>query len=252
MPPGRPGVLTPASFKPISEAAQDRGLTALFYSPPGSGKTTLAASIMAHPKVKRALLLEFDVNGIESIKDVEGIDVFRPSKSSQVKDVIRFLRKSDDYQAVITDTVTQWQHIAVRERSPDLSKPVPLQVYGAINAEIAAEMGMLRDLATDRGLHVIFTAHEKEQKDEKTGAVLYRPDLTPGLASKVYGMLNAVGRITSNRGGKRTLEFNPRPHVQAKFRQVAGGAVPLAIPLIKEDIGSEKYGLSYILTCMGH
>jgi hypothetical protein len=77
-------------------------------------------------------------------------------------------------------------------------------------------MSAFRDI--DKNL--IVTAQAKQDKDDTTGIIGWRPDLTPKLAATVAGLFDVVGYLRINSQGDRVLQVQPSKTVLAKTRIV--------------------------------
>ena len=108
------------------------------------------------------------------------------------------------------------------ERSPD---PAPLVIDGKPNYNINTQnLKRITDQLKHINKHVIITAHVKEVKDESSGRILIRPDLTDKVAAAVYGDFDIIGYMTVEEG-TWTLRLEPTPTITAKTR--VGGLPPV-------------------------
>jgi hypothetical protein len=73
-------------------------------------------------------------------------------------------------------------------------------------------------------MHVIVTCHVKEEKDDSTGRLLVRPNLTPKLAGTLAGIFDVVGYMQLDNDTAK-LQVHPTNTVTAKTR--IGGLPPI-------------------------
>lgn len=206
------------------------------YGPPGVGKTVLAAT---SPK---PLFLDVE-SGFESVENhPELIAHARRMKFQGVKQAEKLAEKVlegafDAYETIVIDTFTALQDRALKEftiaaykKNPNLRE----DAYTPEGKDYQRNTEMLKHIVSlfrDAEKHIIFLCHDKEDKDERTGAMFIRPQLTPKLASKLIADCSIVGYM-SNSGGKngepvtRHLQVQPSPSIHAKSRT---GGLPAII-----------------------
>lgn len=196
-------------------------LKILVYGMPGVGKTVFTAtapkpliidiengahSINNHPELKDAQALEF-----KSIFQVEQLIKYLGDRAPQL----------DDFETVVVDSFSELQkrdldEIVRAEAAKDSArnKYLPIGPDYNVNTEHMRQIASaLRDL--DR--HIIVTCHVKEEKDDNTGRLLVRPNLTPKLAGTLAGIFDVVGYM-SMQDQTRTLQVHPTNTVTAKTR----------------------------------
>jgi phage nucleotide-binding protein len=200
-------------------------LKILVYGNPGTGKTVFSAtapspliidvekgahSINNHPALRGAKALEY-----KSLFQVEQLINFLAADAPQLA----------EYKTIIVDSFSELQKrdldaIVKDEASKDANrnKFLPIGPDYNVNTE---HMRVIASALRDLDRHIIVTCHVKEEKDETTGRILKRPNLTPKLAGTMAGIFDVVGYLATNGSGDnttRTLQVHPTADVTAKTR----------------------------------
>ncbi len=212
-------------------------LTTCIYGPPGVGKTVLAAT------APKPVFLDIE-NGYVSVYNHPEL---APPHSRRMRfKGIKFTEKLAEkmlegafdgmYDTVVIDTFTALQDRALKEFTIAAYKKAPNlreDAYTPEGKDYQRNTEMLKHIVSlfrDANKHVIFLCHDKEDKDERTGTLFIRPQLTPKLASKLVADCSIVGHMTLS-GGKngepvvRHLQVQPSPTIHAKSR--IGGLPPV-------------------------
>ena len=192
-------------------------LRVLLYGPPGVRKTTFAALAPG------AFIYETDTGGCESLlnfPETANVPVlpFRsttqilgmPGDPGLLDAMINDDPRLSKMQTFVIDTYTGYAN-------KDLAE-IPRLGDGRPNYLTNTEhMKDLTDKLRQIKKHLILIAHVKEEKDETTGVVLRRPDLTPKVAQAVIAMMGVIGYMTLD-GDNWQLQLQPSPGVAAKCR----------------------------------
>jgi AAA domain len=164
--------------------------------------------------------------------DRPDVVVFQPTKWADLSELYNWLSSENhDRQTVIIDSITEAQRLGLDQimqtsKTPDLPG---IGDYGKSNEQMVRAIRAFRGLASSKGMHVIFTALEAEDKDAGSGAVLVRPALTPKASAGICGAVDAVGYLTVKEDA-RVLILQQTDYIMAKFRQPLGSsAVPAQI-----------------------
>lgn len=224
-------------------------ITALIYGKSGTGKTTLASTIMDVDAVShgdKVLLLDISEKGTDSVYDVKGIEVLEVNTWEDFVGAFYFLKDYEhSYKAVVIDTITQLQNLAMakaRERA-EISEEGQMnrRAWGFLSTMLAPKLLEFRDLP----MHVILIAQDRrDENDEDDGDDLLPevgPAVMPSIARTVNAMVNVIGHtyikqtekqrrgklvtITSNR-----LRLGPHPLYLTKVRSPRRMRVPSSIP----------------------
>lgn len=167
----------------------------LIHGPQGSGKSTLASTIASVGKTLYVDLV--GEKGGRSFKGAEygkNIVVVRPTSVTQLDDLFYTLDSGDhDYKAVIIDSLTALQRMALRYvmRYTETSvreirqgtAPADQRTWGeALNimSDTAVFWYGLADGNRENPMHVIMTSQTKVTENELTGEKSRQPDVQPG------------------------------------------------------------------------
>lgn len=209
-----------ARISPVE--SKSKFLKILVYGMPGVGKTVFTATAPS------PLIIDVE-NGAHSIKNhadlVDNAEALEFKSIFQVETLIKYLgdraEPLDKFETIVVDSFSELQkrdldEIVRAEAAKDSSrnKYLPIGPDYNVNTEHMRQIASaLRDL--DR--HIIVTCHVKEEKDDSTGRLLVRPNLTPKLAGTLAGIFDVVGYMSLN-DGTRSLQVHPTPTVTAKTR----------------------------------
>lgn len=172
----------------------------LIYGQPGIGKSTLALSAPA------PLHLDFD-GGVHRVR----AEHLAPTVQIESWDnVIELMEKEDlsPFKTLIIDTAGKMLDfmsayiIAKDSKMGRKDGQLALQGFGARKGmfqRFLAQAGML-------GKHLVFVAHEKEEKDGETKVI--RPEIGGSSGGDLIKDLDLVGYVEA-RGKTRTISFDP-------------------------------------------
>lgn len=228
-----------STAKPATEV---RPLKALFFGPPGSGKTTLAAT------APKGIILDTE-GGTMSVRDTD-VDVLPIPDWNTFDTAVRELAMGGHgYESVTVDSVTLTQEIAgeqarLMDHILDPSKDAR-QAYGAIGAMVRHKLLILNSLP----MNVIFTAQlrEKESADIEAGQYPLVPDVTPAIYKVLVAAPDVIGRLSLTQVGaqpsdvEHRVTFGPESRSPVKQRDlhlpsvVSNLTIPKLIQLTKEN-----------------
>jgi phage nucleotide-binding protein len=176
-------------------------LKVLIYGQPKIGKTTLALS------APKPLLLDFD-GGVNRVKPEHRVDTVQISSWD---DVIAVLKEDlSPYETIVIDTVGQMMEfmaaylISNDSRLARGTGDLTLAGYGARNMMFKHFINSVSTL----NKHVIFVAHEVEDKSGKGDLTIKRPDISGKSGGSLMRLLCLIGYMQAH-GSKRTISFNP-------------------------------------------
>jgi len=214
---------------PVGNAPKYRKV--MVYGPPGTGKTTFCASfpkplivdiergtmsLLNNPEYRNTAVLEFrSVAQLELLIKKLGEGAFGDQFETIVIDSFSELQKRDLDDILRAAAATDASRNKFLPTGPDYN----------VNTE---HMRQIASALRDLPMNVVVTSHVKEEKDDATGRVLLRPNLTPKLAGTMAGIFDVVGFLTVNGTGEaatRTLQVHPTASVVAKCR--VGGLKPI-------------------------
>lgn len=206
-------------------------LKVLLYGMPGTRKTVFTAtapnpliidiergahSIRNHPELAaKCKVLEF-----KSIFQAEQLLNYLPNKAN--------ILGLADRETLVVDSFSELSKRDLDEIVGDAaSKDASRNKYLPIGPDYNISTEHMRQFASklrDLPMHVIVTCHVKEEKDESTGRILVRPNLTPKLAGTLAGIFDVVGYMQLDNDVAK-LQVHPTDKVTAKTR--IGGLPPI-------------------------
>lgn len=240
-------------FRRPVDIKDQNGLNLLVYGEPGTGKTTLAATAQDSEYGSKVMFLDIE-GGTRSISDRTDIALFQPQNWDDIRRMLVWLEEDGVYngeriRTVVMDSITEAQKFASEEVMQDAKNPdfASLQDYGKINQKLTSMVRVYRRLAQQQGMNIVFTSLEKQEKDEISGIVSVRPDLSPRASQGVCGSVDAVGRLFINKEGARVLQLKGDNRTLAKVRQPLKGprlADLIENPTLAQILNHLKGGIS--------
>jgi hypothetical protein len=196
-----------SKIKKPHEISTHANIKGLVYGQPGVGKTTFALS------APNPVLLDFD-NGVHRVNAEHQTDTLQISSWQDVLDELN-AGTFHPYQTIVVDTAGKMLDYLAEyliQQNPKLGKrngALSLQGYGERKGEFISFLKKLSIM----GKHIIFVAHEKEEKE---GDVSYRrPEVGGSSGNDLYKELDLIGYMEMI-GNKRTISFMPTEKYYAK------------------------------------
>lgn len=177
----------------------------LIYGQPGLGKTTVGLSAPS------PLLIDFD-RGAHRVDPAHLTDVVQV-KSYQ--DMIDLLKEDlSAYKSLVVDTAGQMleymgAHIIKGDPKMGRGGSLALQGYGVRKTMFQLLVTQARQL----GKHLIFIAHDKEEKEGDTKII--RPEIGGSSTGDLIKQLDLVGYMEA-RDRNRTISFDPQERFYGK------------------------------------
>lgn len=217
-------------FLRASDVSDKWGLNVVLFGPNGAGKTTLASTAQDSEFGRDVIFCDVE-GGTRSIADREDIQVFVPDRWSEIADFYAFLAgQQHPYRTIVLDSLAELYHYAIKDVMGGASGAPQLQHYGEANDRLATLVRNFKRFSRELGWNVIFTAPAVEVKDDITGMVLTRVDLTPGAAKSVFQIVDTMAYLgveSKREGGtlqtRRYLQIGPTGNITAKHRQPRSG-----------------------------
>lgn len=206
------------------------------YGPPGTGKTVLACT------APRVLLYAVEPNGPLSLKNhpeiMKNVVKILPFRSlEQLEMLIDKIEEVPDafdfFDTLVIDSFSELQAedldgILKREAASDASRNKYLPTGPDYNTNTERMRMILRKLEKMKK-NVVLISHDKEEKDDTTGVIKSRPNLTPKLSKTLAGKMDVIGYLSVTGSGetaKRALQVHPTRGIVAKTRV---GPLPPAV-----------------------
>jgi hypothetical protein len=197
----------------------------LIYGQPGLGKSTLALSAPA------PLLIDFD-GGAHRVNAMHHCDTLPVESYGEFLAVL--MEDLSSYKTLVVDTagkMLDYMGAHLIARDPKLGKhdgSLTLQGYGARKAEFVRVLKAISIM----GKHLVFVAHEKEEKDGEQKII--RPEIGGSSAGDLIKELDLVGYMEAM-GKRRTISFNPCEKFYAK--NVCNLPEVLELPVLVGEAG---------------
>lgn len=196
-------------FKKPSELAYNSTIKALVYGQPGLGKSTLALS------TPNPVLFDFD-GGIQRVNGAFQCPTLQVQDWTEVLQALQELEKdSNEFKTIVIDTagkMLDYMSTYIIQQDNRLGKrdgSLTLQGFGARKIMF---INFLKRVSM-MGKHVIFVAHEREEKDGDIRIV--RPEIGGSSAGDLIKELDLVGYMQAI-GNKRTISWTPQEKFYAK------------------------------------
>lgn len=196
-------------------------LVVVVYSPPGTGKTTLAFT------ADKPLLLDFDAGVHRAAVRHDSVTIGSWSDVGGIS--------ADDlknYKTLIIDTAGRALDALTAEiiqANPKLGRSggaLTLQGYGELKSRFIAFTKLIRSF----GLDIVLLAHSDEQRGNGDD-LIERIDVQGGSKNEIYKAADVMGRL-SIRNGKRFLNFSPS---DTAFGKNPGGLPEQQVPSVTEN-----------------
>jgi hypothetical protein len=184
----------------------------LLYGQPGSTKTRTAGSAALDERTSPTLMLDIGGNPI-SIRDYkQQPDLLRLENLADLNPVYDFLSRGQSpdhaivkrfdlrppYKTIIVDGVTDLQRYSFgmvtgnsKVGPGDIPAQTQIQHYGSVLAQMTTFARLFFALP----MHVLITALEREDRDDGSGQIMYRPLLLGQSAAEVSAYAYVVARM---------------------------------------------------------
>lgn len=194
-------------IKKPHEIKVQQKIKALVYGQPGLGKTTFALS------APTPVLLDFD-NGVHRVRAEHQTPTLQVESWKDVVDVLED-GSLNQFKTIIIDTagkMIDYMSDDIMSKNPKMKRgngALTLQGYG----ERKAMFSQFLKKITLMGKHLLFVAHEKEDKQNEETKL--RPEVGGSSGNDLFKELDLIGYMEAN-GKKRTISFHPTDKYYAK------------------------------------
>jgi hypothetical protein len=194
---------------------KEEPLRILFYGMPGSTKTRTSATACNDPRTSPVLYLEAGGNPI-SLRDykhppdiihIDALEDFNPIYEWFLKGqpadaaLVRDMDLHPPFKTLMIDQITDVQRMTMNKASGNMitadmpgTIPNPMQIQH-FNATLGHMIKFAKLFFGLPDMHVIITCQEREDKDETTGLISYKPLLWGQSAGEVGGYAYLVSRL---------------------------------------------------------
>ena len=212
----------PQGLEPQRLSQTVQWVNLMVYGDPGIGKTYFAGQTCVYEDTSPAVFVDVE-GGTMSIRHLDPEHVIRVTDFKQLQQVYDVLFSGKHpYKTVVIDNLTEVQKLSMRtimnqivKEHPDRDVEVPsLREWGKSTEQVRRFVRAFRDLP----MHVIFTAHSQEVKDETTGAVSIKPSLPGKLADEIAGFIDIVCYMNVDKNGNRAMATRRVGRAVAKDR----------------------------------
>lgn len=197
-------------IKKLKDLDVNKPITILIYGDAGIGKTTFA---LGAPK---PMVIDLD-RGLDRVDERFSGDSVEYMEVDVYEDILEFMQSDEinKYESIVIDTFGKF----IDCMFDYLSRKIPkLRMYNGQPSQQG--WGQIKTVATKfiqdlikLNKHIIFIAHAK---DEKRGEeILTRPDISGASGKELIKEIDLVG-FMSNKGGNRTICFEPGDYFTAK------------------------------------
>lgn len=236
-------------------------VTALYWGPEGTGKTTDALRMTElHPK-KRVILIDAEGGAKVAALKQRGIDVSRIEVWPRPEDGGPAALNFEGLFDLAEDLGLQWEEYIgwVWDSGTEITKRLLDQVTGDARAKDAAigkqrgrfqvnledhgvASSMLRELLRkfrDLPMHGVITALERRDIDNDTGKVKYGPNMSPAMANDAAGLVDLVIYKTVDMIGENPVRSGHTLPTKTRRAKDRFGVLPpkLADPYFDRVVG---------------
>ena len=221
----------------------NRGISALIYSDPGVGKTTLASTL---PQEETLIVnTEAGLGPLLGTKHV--VFNLRAGKLEQIDALYKHLRtEKHPFKYVVIDNISELEQWIILRLTEQRGKEfTELREYGDAAFKMREVLHLFRDL-TFQNITVVFNAWEMPLEIQNTEGLRITktfPKLGRKIAPEVCGIVDIVGHLeVYEKSGKRWIRFGPSNQyiTKSQFKGLEAGEPP-DFPAILDKLYSYDY-----------
>ena len=189
---------------------------AIIYGLSGVGKTSFCAI------PGKTLILDTE-GGIASVRgrDIDVISIKKVADLRKIFDTLVQSKEQASYEYIVLDSATELQQMVMADIINRAMRDNPTRdTFPTLNDWGKLSDSMRRIFRAFKNLpyHTIVTCLEQEVRDESTGILYKRPELSGKLSGAACAMVDIVGRLASDAQGSRHLLLQPKESYVAKNR----------------------------------
>lgn len=194
------------------EPKAEQYLKALLYGQAGSTKTRTAGTAALDERLAPVLMLEqggnpLSIHTYKKVPDIVHIDKLEEYNpfyawlaAGQPKDdpIVNLFDLHPPYKTLVIDSITEVQRLSfgiVTGNARVGPGSIPAQVERQHFYKVLGQMTTFARLFFELPMHVILTSLEREDKDETTGLISYKPLIWGQSAGEVAGYAYLVARL---------------------------------------------------------
>jgi hypothetical protein len=179
-------------------------IAVLCYGNQKTGKTVFACTFP-----KPLLLIDIQEEGTDSVVDVEGVDVFKLTESSELEDLYWYLAKGTKYKSVVLDQLTGLQQMVIRElKATKNQKPDDVfsqRSYGQLGGWMLEWLMNYRELLK-KGYHVCYLSHEKRIEPQQEDDDRLTPEASAALTGSITNFICGAVSVIGNQYKRETYD----------------------------------------------
>jgi phage nucleotide-binding protein len=226
-----------------------RGISFVFYSDPGVGKTTLAATL----PVGETLIVNTEAGTGPLLATGHSIfNLLLAMGGRNAEDVVRelyvFLRtKTHPYKNIVIDNLSELEQILILSLTTRRGKESPeLREYGDASFKMKEIVHNFRDLV-HLGFNVVFNAWEFPMEIRNNDGVVITktfPMVGKKIAPQICGIVDVVGHLEIHeKTGKRWVRFGPSEQyiTKVQYKGLDGVGELADMPMIINKLKAWDY-----------
>lgn len=194
----------------------NQGLCMMLYGPPGSGKTTIAATARGAKTGGRVIIGDAE-SGAKVLAGIPELDWFNIDSWSKMLKFVANIKVKCPWNTIVFDNMSEiadlYMHL-INRTLPGF-KDYYQHTHGITN--FIREM---RTFASNTGVNIIFVAWDEPEKEESSGIIVKKLAFTPKLSARLPGFIDIIGYVSVEPDGvTRRISFAPSLKLVSKFRR---------------------------------
>ena len=194
----------PLKFKFLKRASEleAKPIRALIYGEPGVGKTTLLATLP-----RPVVILDFEGGAAVRLRGEEDIYIAEIGSYEELQEALKELETLKEVKSIAFDGFSVFLQALLDEITRKAEKKAP--TFREWNLLATLAKGIILNLRKPNK-HLVFTAFEKVEKNEKGEVVAIYPDLPRSVRKYLRGLVDLEGRLTWDISKESETDWNER------------------------------------------